>query len=129
IYMFFASVAAGMSMIRDDEAEVGELLHSTPLQPGECVGCKFLAVLAAFAATLALHVSLMMLFNHVLPHGDNAEYVGPFRLASSLRPALVFALPTLVLFCGMCFAIGGLTRKPVLVFFLPIAVLMVGVFF
>jgi len=24
-----------MSMIRDDEAKVGELLHSTPLQPGE----------------------------------------------------------------------------------------------
>src|SRR5207342_168561 len=31
IYVFFASVAAGMSMIRDDEAKVGELLHSTPL--------------------------------------------------------------------------------------------------
>src|SRR6185503_3914266 len=57
------------------------------------------------------------------------DYVGPFRLASYLRPALVFALPSLVLFCGACFAIGGLTRKPVLVFFLPIAVLMVGVFF
>ena len=129
IYVFFASVAAGMSMIRDDEAKVGELLHSTPLKPGEYVWGKFLAVLAAFVATLGIHLALMMLFNHALPHGSNAEYIGPFRLASYLRPALVFALPALVLFCGTCFAIGGLTRKPVLVFFLPIAVLMVGVFF
>jgi len=129
IYVFFASVAAGMSMIRDDEAKVGELLHSTPLKPGEYVWGKFLAVFTMFVATLALHLGLMMLFNHVLPHGENADYVGPFRLASYLRPALVFALPSLVLFCGACFAIGGLTRKPVLVFFMPIAVLMVGVFF
>jgi len=129
IYVFFASVAAGMSMIRDDEAKVGELLHSTPLKPSEYVWGKFFAVLAAFVATLGIHLSLMMLFNHLLPHGSNAEFIGAFRLASYLRPALVFALPTLVLFCGTCFAIGGLTRKPVLVFFLPIAVLMVGVFF
>jgi ABC-type transport system involved in multi-copper enzyme maturation permease subunit len=129
IYVFFASVAAGMSMIRDDETKVGELLHSTPLKPGEYVWGKFLAVLAAFVGTLAIHLSMMMLFNHALPHGENAEYVGPFHLASYLRPALVFALPSLVLFCGACFAIGGLTRKPVLVFFLPIAVLMIGVFF
>jgi ABC-type Na+ efflux pump permease subunit len=129
IYVFFASVAAGMSMIRDDEAKVGELLHSTPLKPSEYVWGKFLAVLAAFVATLGVHLALMMLFNHALPHGSNAEYIGPFRLMSYLRPALVFALPTLVLFCGTCFAIGGLTRKPVLVFFLPIAVVMVGVFF
>jgi ABC-type transport system involved in multi-copper enzyme maturation permease subunit len=129
IYVFFASVAAGMSMIRDDEAKVGELLHSTSLKPGEYVWGKFLAVFAMFVATLAVHLGLMMLFNHVLPHGENADYVGPFRLASYLRPALVFALPSLMLFCGACFAIGGLTRRPVLVFFMPIAVLMVGVFF
>src|SRR6185369_10015784 len=129
IYVFFASVAAGMSMIRDDEAKVGELLHSTPLKPGEYVWGKFLAVFTMFVATLAVHLGLMMLFNHVLPHGENADYVGPFHLASYLRPALVFALPSLMLFCGACFGIGGLTRKPVLVFFLPIAVLMVGVFF
>ena len=129
IYVFFASVAAGMSMIRDDEAKVGELLHSTPLKPSEYVWGKFLAVFAAFVATLAIHLGMMMVFNHVLPHGSNAEFIGPFRLSSYLRPALVFALPSLVLFCGACFAIGGLTRKPVLVFFLPVAVLIVGAMF
>src|SRR5262245_12230877 len=129
IYVFFASVAAGMSIVRDDEAKVGELLHSTPLRPSEYVWGKFLGVLAALLAVLVLHLGLIMACNHLLPHGANAEYLGPFRLASYLRPALLFALPTLVLFCGACFAIGGLTRRPVLVFFLPIAVVMVGVFF
>ncbi len=129
IYVFFASVAAGMSVLRDDEAKVGELLHSTPLRPSEYVWGKFLGVLAALLVVLSLHLGLLMACNHLLPHGANAEYLGPFRLANYLRPALLFAVPTLVLFAGACFAIGGLTRKPVLVFFLPIAVVMVGVFF
>jgi ABC-type transport system involved in multi-copper enzyme maturation permease subunit len=129
IYVFFASVAAGMSIVRDDEAKVGELLHSTPLRPSEYVWGKFLGVLVAFLAVLIAHLALLMACNHLLPHGANAEYLGPFRLANYLRPAVMFAIPTLVLFCGACFAIGGLTRKPVLVFFLPIAVVMVGVFF
>jgi len=129
IYVFFVSVAAGMSMIRDDEAKVGELLHSTQLTPAEYVWGKFLGVLVPLLAVLAVNVGLLMFCNHLLPHGSNAEYIGAFRLESYLRPALWFALPTLVLFSGTCFAIGGLTRKPVLVFFLPIAVLMLGVFF
>ena len=129
IYVFFISVAAGMSMIRDDEYKVGELLHSTPLRPSEYVWGKFLAVLMAFVAVLGVQLALTMAFNHLLPHGTNAEYIGPFRLMAYLRPALVFTLPTLILFCGACFAIGGLTRKPVLVFFLPIAVITLGVFF
>ncbi len=129
IYVFFASVAAGMSMIRDDEAKVGELLHSTPLKPSEYVWGKFLAVLTALCAVLVVHVGLMMAFNHLLPHGSNAEYIGPFRLLSYLRPMLFFALPTLILSCGVCFAVGGLTRKPVLVFFLPITVVIAGAFF
>jgi ABC-type transport system involved in multi-copper enzyme maturation permease subunit len=129
IYVFFAAIAAGMSMIRDDEAKVGELLHSTPLRPSEYVWGKFLAVLTALVAVLVLHVGMMMLFNHVMPHGTNAEYIGPFHLLHYLRPMLFFALPILVLACGTCFAIGGLTRMPVLVFFVPIAVVLVGVFF
>src|SRR4051794_3572456 len=30
---FFVAVASGMSLIRDSEYQVGELLHSTPLRP------------------------------------------------------------------------------------------------
>ncbi len=129
IYVFFAAIAAGMSIIRDDEARVGELLHSTPLKPSEYVWGKFLAVVTAMVAVLVVHVGVMIAFNHVMPHGTNAEYIGPFRLLSYLRPIVFFALPTIVLTCGVCFAIGGLTRMPVIVFFFPITVVMVGAFF
>ena len=129
IYVFFVSVAAGMSVIRDDEQKVGELLHSTPLKSAEYVWGKYLAVLASFTGMLLLQVGFSMLCNHVLPHGTNAEYIGPFSAANYLRPLLVFALPTLVLFTGACFAIGGLSRLPMLVFAFPIGVLLVDAFF
>jgi ABC-2 type transport system permease protein len=129
LYVFFIAVAAGMSLIRDDEHKVGELLHSTPLTPGEYVWGKYLAVLASFVGVLGIHLGLSIVFNHFVPHAENAEFIGPLRLANYLRPALVFGLPTLVLFSGTCFAIGGGTRKPVLVFAAPIAVLIGGAFF
>lgn len=129
IYVFFVSVAAGMAVIRDDEQKVGELLHATPLRPAEYVWGKYLGVLASFLAVLALHVGFAMICNHVLPKGENAEFIGPFVITNYLRPLVLFALPTLVLFTGACFAIGGLTRMPVLVFSFPIAVLLLDAFF
>lgn len=129
IYVFFVSVAAGMSVIRDDEQKVGELLHSTPLRPSEYVWGKYLAVLASFSGMMVMQVGFSILCNHVLPHGSNADYIGPFVAANYLRPLFVFALPTLVLFTGACFAIGGLSRLPMLVFAFPIGVLLVDAFF
>ena len=129
VYVFFTSVSAGMSLIRDGDHKVTELLHSTPLTPGEYVWGKFMGQMAAVVTVLAVHVGLMMLFNHALPHGQNADSIGPFVLANYLRPVLVFALPTLILFTGLALAVGGLSRKPALVFTAPVAVLMLGIFF
>lgn len=129
LYVFFVSVAAGMAVIRDDEQRVGELLHTTPLRPSEYVWGKYLAVLATFLAVLGVQVGMSMVFNHALPHGSNADFVGPFSVTNYLRPALVFVVPTLVLFTGICFAVGGLTRLPMLVFAFPIGVLLVDTFF
>ena len=129
IYAFFVSVGAGMSLIRDDDQKVGELLHSTRLTPGEYAWGKYLAVLASFLWVLVTQLALMALFNHVVPHGENRDSIGPFVLANYLKPALVFAVPMLVFSVGVAFAIGGLTRKPVLVFALPLAVLLFGAFF
>jgi len=129
IYSFFVSVGAGMSLIRDDDQKVGELLHSTRLTPGEYVWGKYIGVLASFVWVLGMQLVLGMVFNHVMPHGTNRDSIGPFVLANYLKPALIFALPMLVLSAGVAFAIGGLTRKPILVFFLPIGVLLIGAFF
>ena len=121
LYTFFLAVAAGMSVIGDDELKVGELIHSTRLRPGEYIWGKYLAVMSLFAGVLGVHLLISITFNHLFTDPSAVNYLGPFSASSYLRPALVFALPTLVFISGTTFAIGTLTRKPILVFALPIA--------
>ena len=129
LYVFFASIAAGMALIRDEELQVTDVLHATRLTPGEYVWGKYLAVLVSLMGVLAIHLGLSILFNHAIPHGDNADYIGPLVVGNYIIPVLTFAIPTLVLFTGVCLAIGTLTRQPVLVFSFPIAQVLVGGFF
>ena len=124
IYGFFASVVGGMSVIHDEECQVGEVLHATPLRAGEYIWGKFLATLAIASLVLALHLAAMMVCNHALPAGDAREFRGPFALIHYLRPGLIFAMPTIVFFCGLSFAIGEWTRRPILVYFMPVAVFL-----
>ena len=51
-YGFFVSVAAGMTIIQDDQWRLGELIHATPLRTGEYIWAKFAAVLAGCALIL-----------------------------------------------------------------------------
>ncbi|HYM79878.1 MAG TPA: ABC transporter permease [Candidatus Limnocylindria bacterium] len=120
LYAFFISVAAGMTVIRDQDLKIGEVLHSTRLSPSEYVWGKFLAQLVSFLVVLLLHVGLMAFFNHVVPH-PGKEIIGPFELQNYLRPALVFGVPTILFFAGLGFAIGEWTRKPIVVFVVPVA--------
>ena len=85
-YGFFVAVAAGMAVIHDDECQVSELLHATPLRPGEYVWGKFAAVAASALLVLAVHLAAMIVCNHVLPAGAAREFRGPFHLASYLKP-------------------------------------------
>ena len=126
LYVFFISVGAGMALIKDDELRVGEVLRATRLTPTEYVWGKFMGVFLAYVGVLVLHVGGTIVCNHLLPHGSNADSIGPFVLGNYLRPALIFALPSMLLFAGACFAVGGLTKQPVLVFALPILVLIAG---
>ena len=129
IYGFFAAVAAGMAVIHDDECQIGEVLHATPLRPGEYTWGKFLAVAATALIVLAIHLAAMMVCNHVLPAGAAGDIRGRFHLVSYLKPALLFNVPTVVFMAGVSFAIGEWTRRPVLVFFLPLTVFLVCGFF
>jgi ABC-type transport system involved in multi-copper enzyme maturation permease subunit len=129
LYPFFIAVTAGMSVIRDEESKVGELLHATPLTAGEYIWGKFLADLCIFLMVFAVHLVSMILCNHVLPNEKSAEIQGPFALVNYVRPAVVLALPSFVFVAGVCFAIGEWTRKPILVFVLPVALLLVCGFF
>ena len=129
LYGFFLAVAAGMTVIRDDELKVGEILHSTPLTPGEYVWGKFAGVAATFTLLLASDLALRAFFNHVLKSAESSEFIGPFSAWSYIRPALWLAVPTLVFLGGASFLVGVWTRKPILVFALPTILLLVCIFF
>src|SRR5262249_18732738 len=112
LYPFFLAVAAGMTVIHDDELQVGELLHSSGLRPAEYVWGKFLGVLVCFGAVLGLHLLCMMFVLHVLPGTGTAGTRGPFAVRNYLSPALVMVVPTLIFLAGTSFAAGVWTRRP-----------------
>jgi ABC-2 type transport system permease protein len=129
LYGFFASIAAGMAIVSDDEARISDMLLSTPLRPSEYVWGKFLAILAGFLGVLGLHVLLTIFFNHGLPNPAALEIRGPLHWINYLRPALIFGLPTLVFYLGVAFFLGERWRRPVTVFLFPIAILLACGFF
>jgi ABC-2 type transport system permease protein len=128
-YGFFVAVAAGMTVIKDEEFGIGGILHSTPLSAGEYVWGKFLAVVSAFLLVLALEIAMHVFANHALVTAKSAEFVGPLVLANYLVPALVFCLPVILFYAGTSFALGAILRRPILVFFLPVVVLLACGFF
>src|SRR5689334_13174902 len=129
LYGFFLAVAAGMGIIRDEELKVGELLHSTPLTPGEYVWGKFAGVGAAFALVLGLDLGLRALFNHAFVSAASSEFIGPFSVWNYVWPALLLAVPTLLFLGGASLLLGAWSRKPILVFALPTLLMLVCLFF
>jgi len=126
---FFIAAASGMSVIRDGELRVGELLHATPLTPAEYIGGKYAATLVTALSLLVATIVLMLLFFHAIPNAEMAESRGPLMAGNYLRPALVMSTPMLIFISGTAFALGAWTRKPILVFVLPIALVIGGFFF
>ena len=123
-YIFFVSAAAGLAVIRDDEARVLEVLHATPLRPSEYGWGKFVGVWGAFMAVLALNVLALIVCLAVLPNAEMLETRGPFAIWNYLRPALVFGLPTITFIAAVSFGVGTGLRKAILVFALPVALLL-----
>src|SRR5262245_3468624 len=56
VYSFFAAIMAGLSVLRDDEHRISEILRSTPLTPAESIAGKLAGIAAALGLALALHV-------------------------------------------------------------------------
>lgn len=118
VYPFFAALMAGLSTLRDDEAGVSELLHSTPLTRGEYVWTKFVGVLGALMIVACLHVLIVIGFRE-LAVGGVAR--GPFDLWAYVLPAALFVVPGVVWTAGLTFAIGARTKAPMAVYALPVA--------
>lgn len=128
-YSFFLAIAAGMAIPRDDELNVGPVIHATPLRASEYVWGKFAAALVAFLAVMVLHLAFAAFFNHLVPNADADRIRGPFALVNYVRPALFMALPYVVFLAGTSFAVGERSRRPILVFVLPLAFVLVSIFF
>jgi len=126
-YPFLASMLAGLSVIHDDEARVGDLLHSTPLTAGEYATGKCLGVMAVLTGVLATHVALALGWYECggLVGGDT--YRGPFAVTHYLWPALLFVFPGMVWCAGVAFAVGVRFRMPVGVYLVPTIVFAVTV--
>jgi ABC-2 type transport system permease protein len=110
-YPLFVSMMAGLSVVRDDEAGIGELVHSTPLSPAEYISGKFAGVAVVLGAVVGIHVAFAMLWNELgwLAGVDRAR--GPFRLWNYVGPAALLLLPGALFCAGVAFAIGERTRS------------------
>lgn len=126
-YSFFAAVIAGLSVIRDDEHRVSELIHSTALTPAEYVWGKLAGVLAALTLVLLIQSALLLLFYELGSGGGGVT--GPFALRNYVGPALAFGLPPILIFAGLAFAVGEWTRRPMVVFAIPVALVFALPFF
>lgn len=120
LYTLFASIIAGLAVIRDDETGVSPLLHATPLRPAEYVWGKFIGATAALGLILCAHLGFAVIARELLSGPGQA---GPFRIGHYLGPALLSGAPPLVLFSGVAFALGERWRRPLAVFTLPLALL------
>jgi ABC-2 type transport system permease protein len=129
LYGFFVAVAAGMSILRDDELKVGEILHGTRLTSAEYVWGKFASVITVFGLVLLAEIGLRAGFNHLLVSAKAQEFIGPFSFWNYFFPVLLFGVPVILFVGGTSFLLGERTRRPILVFFLPIASLLVCLFF
>ncbi len=126
-YGFFVSILAGMSVPRDRDSRVGELLHSTPLTPGEYVCGKLAGILAAALLAITFHAGLAILWSESGALFGAPAVHGPFQLGNFLFPALAFLVPGAVFCAGVSFAVGARTRSAMAVWAVPVALFTVGI--
>ena len=119
-YPFFVSILAGMSVIRDEELNVGPIIHSTPLSAGEYIVGKYLGVWLALLLPVLAHLFFAILRYEVLFAGAPNLEAGPFSLANYLFAVLVFTIPGILLYTAITFALGVITRKTTLVYAVPV---------
>lgn len=125
-YPFLVSILAGSSILRDDEARVGDLLHSTRLTPGEYVAGKFGGILLAVGVVLVLHTAIAVGWSKRARNLGLTAARGPFRLASYVVPALAFLAPGAIFCAGLALAVAERTRAAMAVYVAPVLLVLSG---
>jgi len=98
-YTILIPLIAGSAVLRDDEAGVCELLHSTPLRAAEYIAGKYIGVSLLVVIAVALHVVVAMFWHEAGASFGAGIVHGPFAITNYLVPAIVFTLFG-ALFCG-----------------------------
>jgi len=117
VYPFFAAVMAGLSVLRDDEVGMSELLHSTPLTRAEYVWMKMAGVVGALFIAVVLHILIVMAFREFAVGGVAR---GPFTLWGYLIAAGLFTAPGVLWMAGLAFVVGARSKAPMAVYALPV---------
>ena len=120
-YTFLTSLLAGLSVVRDDEARVGDLLHSTPLTAAEYVIGKFSGVVGALFTILTIHVAMAIAWREGGSVLGSDAILGPFRLMNYLIPAAVFLAPGVIFCAAVAFAAGERLRSAFAIYAMPTA--------
>jgi ABC-type transport system involved in multi-copper enzyme maturation permease subunit len=118
VYPFFAALMAGLSVLRDKEAGVSELLHSTSLTRAEYLWAKFGGVAGALLLGVVMHVVIVMTFREM---GGGGVALGPFSPSAYLVAVSVFVVPGVLWMAGLTFVIGARTEAPMAVYVVPVA--------
>lgn len=129
VYLFFVSISGGMAIVRDEESNLGPLIHPTQLTARGYVLGKVMAVFGAYLAVLGLNLAVLMVSNHLLHQAGADEWIGPFSLANYAIPALAFAVPPIATFASLSVLIGERFRRALPVFVLPVIIALIGTFF
>ena len=86
---FFVAIVAGLTIIRDEEHQVGQVLHGTPLTPQEYVWGKFAGVIASFLAVLVMYA---IVTNVVAPPSTSMRTELPRSFSLNRRSSMVPSL-------------------------------------
>jgi ABC-2 type transport system permease protein len=118
VYPFFTALMAGLSVMRDDEAQISELVHSTPLSRGEYLWAKCGGIAAALGIAVLFHLATVIAFREF---GVGGVARGPLLLSAYVTAAMLFVVPTVVWIAGLSFAVGARLKSPMAVYALPVA--------
>ena len=91
-YTLMVPLIAGTTLLRDDDAGISEIIHSTPLTAAEYIFGKYLGVAVMIIVAVIWHVAVTMFWQEFGATFGADVVHGPHALANYLLPAAIFTL-------------------------------------
>ena len=108
VFFLFPSII-GASIYRDFKSEMYTILYSYPFTKTDYLFAKFLSSFV-IVLIIVLSIALGMVVGFRLP-GTNPDIVGSFNIMAYLHAYLVYAIPNILLFGAIVFAVVAFTRN------------------